>query len=187
MTRLELIAGTSAKFWEAEHRGKVLDVRWGRLGTKGQAKRHACASATEAKQLHDRLVAQKRAKGYRDPNGKAPVAAAAPAARDPELEAAIRADRDDPGPYEVYADWLQSQGNPLGELIMLQRALDKKPNAARGKRARQLVAQLGLPTRSSPPSAGGGGCGSGCGSRTTSTGWTTSSIRARSRTSCSAA
>ena len=39
--------------------------------------------------------------------------------RNSELEAAIRVDRDDPGPYQVYADWLQLQGSPLGELLIL--------------------------------------------------------------------
>lgn len=37
-----------------------------------------------------------------------------------EFEAAILADPDDPAPYLVYADWLQGQGDPRGELIVLQ-------------------------------------------------------------------
>jgi uncharacterized protein (TIGR02996 family) len=43
-------------------------------------------------------------------------------ARNHELEAAIEASPDDPAAYVVYADWLQLQGDPRGELIMLQRA-----------------------------------------------------------------
>lgn len=40
--------------------------------------------------------------------------------RNPELEAAIVADPDDPAGYLVLADWLQTRGDPRGELIVLQ-------------------------------------------------------------------
>jgi uncharacterized protein (TIGR02996 family) len=43
--------------------------------------------------------------------------------RNAEIEAAILATPDDPSAYQVYADWLQSQGDPRGELIMLQHAM----------------------------------------------------------------
>ncbi|MBA3538368.1 MAG: TIGR02996 domain-containing protein, partial [Deltaproteobacteria bacterium] len=41
----------------------------------------------------------------------------------PKLEAAILADPDDTAAYLVYADWLQSRGDPRGELIVLQHQL----------------------------------------------------------------
>jgi uncharacterized protein (TIGR02996 family) len=40
------------------------------------------------------------------------------------LEAAILADPGDPAPYAVYADWLVQHGDPRGELISLQLALE---------------------------------------------------------------
>jgi uncharacterized protein (TIGR02996 family) len=43
-----------------------------------------------------------------------------PIAEPAELLEAIRADPDKPDPYLVYADWLQAQGDPRGELIVLQ-------------------------------------------------------------------
>jgi uncharacterized protein (TIGR02996 family) len=46
------------------------------------------------------------------------------AARNADLEAAIVADPEDEGPYLVYADWLQSRGDPRGELIIVQHALE---------------------------------------------------------------
>jgi uncharacterized protein (TIGR02996 family) len=58
-------------------------------------------------------------------------------ARNPALEAAIRANRDDPAPYMVYADFLQSRGNPIGELIAFA---EREP-----KRAAQIIEKLGLP------------------------------------------
>lgn len=41
-------------------------------------------------------------------------------ARNAELEAAILAADHDPQAYLVYADWLQGQGDPRGELVVLQ-------------------------------------------------------------------
>jgi len=45
----------------------------------------------------------------------------------PELEAAIEQDPDDEGAYLVYADWLQGQGDPRGELIVLHAAAQRDP------------------------------------------------------------
>jgi uncharacterized protein (TIGR02996 family) len=42
--------------------------------------------------------------------------------RHPELEQAIVNAPEDPGGYAVYADWLQSQGDPRGQLMALQLA-----------------------------------------------------------------
>jgi uncharacterized protein (TIGR02996 family) len=47
---------------------------------------------------------------------------AEPIARNRDLEAAIAVDPDLPGPYLVYADWLQEHGDPRGELITLHAA-----------------------------------------------------------------
>ncbi|MEO8705540.1 MAG: DUF4132 domain-containing protein [Kofleriaceae bacterium] len=44
-----------------------------------------------------------------------------------ELEARIEADPDDPDPYYVYGDWLQTHGDPRGELIALQAAAARDP------------------------------------------------------------
>jgi len=58
------------------------------------------------------------------------------------LAAAIRLDRTDPGPYQVYADWLQLNGSPLGELLILLQSHDAKSL----KCADEIVAALKLPT-----------------------------------------
>lgn len=44
-----------------------------------------------------------------------------------ELEAGIVASPDDRDAYQVYGDWLVEQGDPLGELVAVQVALEKKP------------------------------------------------------------
>src|SRR4051812_31229918 len=45
-----------------------------------------------------------------------------------DLEATILANPDDDAPYLVYADWLQSHGDPRGELMAVQVALEKDPD-----------------------------------------------------------
>lgn len=46
-----------------------------------------------------------------------------------ELERRLADHPDDRATYEVYADWLQTQGDPRGELIMLMLRAEDQPNA----------------------------------------------------------
>ena len=73
-----------------------------------------------------------RADGEEDAVEDAPAGGStgARAARNPELEQAILANPDDEAAYEVYADWLQGEGDPRGELAAVQVALarGKKPS-----------------------------------------------------------
>lgn len=55
----------------------------------------------------------------------AAVESRGPMARNPELEAQIRANPDDEQLRLVYADWLLSEGDPRGELIALQQRADE--------------------------------------------------------------
>lgn len=64
---------------------------------------------------------------------------------EPNLEAAIRANRSDPAPYLVYADWLQSKGSPLGELIVLQHELSRGESTDKRARAEEIIRGLELP------------------------------------------
>ncbi|MBL8937516.1 MAG: WGR domain-containing protein [Archangium sp.] len=96
-------------------------MKWGRLGTTGQQKTHAFATPSEARAELEALVAEKTKKGYRR------VDAPVQPPRDAKLERAMFQARDDEGPALVYADWLQANGNPWGELISVQYALETKP------------------------------------------------------------
>jgi len=60
--------------------------------------------------------------------GAASGGTATPVGVDLELEDQIRARPDDPAPYLVYADWLQHQGDPRGDLIALQAKLAGAPD-----------------------------------------------------------
>ncbi|HEY7372966.1 MAG TPA: TIGR02996 domain-containing protein [Polyangia bacterium] len=50
-------------------------------------------------------------------------------ARNPELERTILADPDNEEAYQVYADWLQGEGDPRGELAAIQVALARGESA----------------------------------------------------------
>jgi uncharacterized protein (TIGR02996 family) len=59
------------------------------------------------------------------------------------LERAILDDPEDPAPFSVYADWLSDQGDPRGEFIQVQLALEDEGRApAERKRLEQREKQL---------------------------------------------
>lgn len=64
--------------------------------------------------------------------------------RNLELEAAIAADPEARGGYEVYADWLAQRGDPRGELIAVQLAREDRPlDAWLAKRETELLVDHG--------------------------------------------
>jgi uncharacterized protein (TIGR02996 family) len=106
--------GKAQKHWTIRQRGRELEQIW--APAKG-AKRTRIAkfkSEKAAKLEYHALLAAKYKEGYGD---VAPAATTSAAIRDAALEAALRAGRDDRSRFEVYADWLQAHGNPLGEIM----------------------------------------------------------------------
>jgi uncharacterized protein (TIGR02996 family) len=67
------------------------------------------------------------------------VAKALVEAHHPELEAQLLANLDQPDAYLVYADWLQEQGDPLGELIALGVAADSGGDSEQARAGRFLA------------------------------------------------
>jgi DNA ligase 1 len=64
--RFELIEGSSSKFWEVARDGCAVTVRYGRIGSDGQAKTKELASEELAQRHADGLIEEKVAKGYRE-------------------------------------------------------------------------------------------------------------------------
>jgi DNA ligase-1 len=64
--RFELIEGSSSKFWEVARDGCAVIVRFGRIGSDGQAKTKELASEELAQRHADGLIEEKVAKGYRE-------------------------------------------------------------------------------------------------------------------------
>jgi predicted DNA-binding WGR domain protein len=63
---LEFAEGTSSKFWRARVEGATLYVNYGKIGTAGQTQVKDFGSADLATKEYDKLVREKRKKGYVD-------------------------------------------------------------------------------------------------------------------------
>lgn len=114
MPRYELREGTSAKFWEIERDGTDVITRWGRIGTDGQSKTKGFPTEEKAEAELAKMTRLKVRKGYKE------TAEGAPAIVNEEVEAQLLANPDDREAAMVYADWLSEQGEPRGELALLQ-------------------------------------------------------------------
>lgn len=62
--RFEFVEGTSSKFWELSLNGAEVIVRFGRIGTGGQAECKTFADAAAASKHAERKIREKLAKGY---------------------------------------------------------------------------------------------------------------------------
>jgi uncharacterized protein (TIGR02996 family) len=144
MPLYEFKEGSSNKFWEITLSGNSFTTRWGKIGTKGQEKTQSFSNPIEAKSEYEKLINEKTKKGYElvgDAGGSEEDEeggdTSGTAKRNPELEAAIEKAPDNVEAYLVYGDWLQSQGDPRGELIALQCAAHQ----AEGEEATKLKRQ----------------------------------------------
>lgn len=63
---LEFVEGGSSKFWRARTDGGTLYVNFGRIGTAGQTQVKDLGSPDAAEREFDKLVREKRKKGYAD-------------------------------------------------------------------------------------------------------------------------
>jgi uncharacterized protein (TIGR02996 family) len=127
--------GKSSKFWDIDLRGDAFTVTFGRVGTCGQAQHKGFDDPAKALEEHDKLIARKLKKGYKETTAKA---AATPLAA--SLETALVEDPDDLSAHMAYADHLAEQGDPRGELIQIQLALEdesRKPAERKRLRARE--------------------------------------------------
>ena len=69
--QLQVIEGTSSKFWHIAVTGTEVTVRYGRIGTAGQTQVKSFATPREAEDHATKLVAEKRRKGCAEPPGDA--------------------------------------------------------------------------------------------------------------------
>ena len=66
---LEFEEGTSSKFWRARVEGKTLYVNYGKIGSNGQTQIKQLGDPDAAQTEYDKLVREKRKKGYVDAGG----------------------------------------------------------------------------------------------------------------------
>lgn len=63
---LEYIGGTSYKFWEVNRKGGNVEVRWGKIGSRGQTQNKSFASDYDAQRFVSDKLSEKLGKGYVD-------------------------------------------------------------------------------------------------------------------------
>src|SRR5262245_58323153 len=135
MRTFEYRQGTSSKFWNIELQGDSFTVTFGRIGSKGQTQVKQFASESKAQQEHDKLVREKVNKGYVETTPVAAAVASNPMQR--ALEEALAENPDDLASHAAYADFLTEQGDPRGEFIQVQLALEDQTQPAKQRQALQ--------------------------------------------------
>lgn len=122
--------GGSHKFWNIELQGSSFTVTFGKVGSTGQTKTKSLTDTTAAKLAHDKLIAEKLAKGYTETvTGATATALRAPHALQAPLEAALIANPDEGAAHSAYADYLAEEGDPRGEFMQVQLALEEEGRA----------------------------------------------------------
>lgn len=81
MPKFEFSDDSSHKFWHITLSGKSFTVVFGRIGTSGQTQEKTFASEEQAKKEYDKLIAEKKKKGYVEVSGDAPAKAPRPVQR----------------------------------------------------------------------------------------------------------
>src|SRR4051794_16458728 len=120
----------SHKFWNIEVSGKSFTVTYGKVGAAGQTQTKSFASADKAQAEADKLIGEKVKKGYTETT---PRAAGSPAEA---FERALAADPHDLAAWRAYADYLTERGDPRGEFMQVQLALEDE---ARSKSERAAL------------------------------------------------
>lgn len=141
MRRFECKDPKSHKFWAIDLDGEGFTVRYGKFGTEGQSQIKTFASADKARVEAEKAIKSKTHKGYAEVEVTAQTQpkAGGSGARNLELEAAIVANPKDLDAWQVYFDWLQTQGDPWGERGNLAIAQGQARGAAKAKLAAQIA------------------------------------------------
>ena len=117
----------SHKFWTIDVTGTDFAVTYGKIGTAGQTAAKSFATAEKCQAEADKLVREKTGKGYVETTPKASVS------DDEAFTKTLIARPDDRAAWSAYADYLTEQGDPRGEFMAVQIALEDEslPKAER--------------------------------------------------------
>ncbi len=112
---------TKLRFWEVYWDTGDLEIVTGAIGSNGRATRREFATRLAADQWIAQEIAKRLKEGFEEVVPEVVKNATAPRAMPPpELLQRILEAPDEDQPRMVFADWLQTQGDPLGELIAVQ-------------------------------------------------------------------
>jgi uncharacterized protein (TIGR02996 family) len=119
------------RFWEISISGKTTITVDGIIGRKGKTEKLTWYDAANAKTEYDRMIASHLAKKYvlvsETASEQLKKSAESKTKSEGDFETNIRQNPDDAAAWLVYADWLTEQGDPRGELIVVQEARARKP------------------------------------------------------------
>ncbi|MBN9117895.1 MAG: WGR domain-containing protein [Planctomycetes bacterium] len=139
MRTFEFTDAKSRKFWNIEATGTYYQVQFGKIGSTGQTQRKTFATAAEAQAAMDKLIKEKLKKGYVETTAgtAAPAPTSVPgAAEDAAFHKALTDNPNDLAGWCAYADWLVEHGDPRGEFMQTQLALEDE---ARPKKERDAL------------------------------------------------
>jgi predicted DNA-binding WGR domain protein len=133
--QLEFEEGTSSKFWRARVEGKTLYVNYGKIGTNGQTQVKDFADHAGAVKEYEKLVREKRKKGYADAGG----------AREDEADEAEEAEEAEEEGAEEAEDEEEEDERPKRKAAKPAPAAAGKPAAAAARPAggQRLVLEAG--------------------------------------------
>jgi predicted DNA-binding WGR domain protein len=132
---LEFEEGNSKKFWRARVEGKTLYVNYGKIGSNGQTQIRDLADPAAAKREYDKLVAEKRKKGYTDAGSGAGRSRPDDGGDDGEGAASDGADETDDGEGEDDEDEQRPARKPAGKRAPTPAPATKPAAAAQAPRA----------------------------------------------------
>ena len=113
---LEFVEGTSSKFWRARVDGTTVTVNYGRIGTTGQTQPKDFGDVGAAQREYDKLVREKRKKGYVDAGG----GSAPPDDDDEDLDGADADGNDDEAPAKKPTAPPPAAARPPGTRLVLE-------------------------------------------------------------------
>ncbi len=128
----------SHKFWNIDVQGSAFIVTFGKVGSAGQTQTKTVASPAAAQAEADKLVKEKTKKGYTETTPKT-------SATDAEaFEATLHANPHDLAGWCAFADYLAEQGDPRGEFMQTQIALEdeSRPKSERDALKKKEAALL---------------------------------------------
>jgi uncharacterized protein (TIGR02996 family) len=125
--------GKSNKFWNIELQGTRFTVTFGKVGAAGQTQTKDFPDEEKAEKAHDKLIAEKLDKGYVETTPTPAQATPTPLLQ--AIEQGLVEDPDDLAAHAARADYLMEQGDPRGEFIQAQLALED-PRLDPGERTR---------------------------------------------------
>jgi uncharacterized protein (TIGR02996 family) len=128
-------AEKSLEFWNIALQGKRFTITSGTVGTAGKTQTKAFKDEEKALEAHDKLIAEKLEEDYVETTPAFPTRRS-DSVRE-ALEAAIRDDFEDLAAHSALADYLQEQGDPRGEFIAVQLALEDPKRSAAQRRKLQ--------------------------------------------------